>query len=140
MKIINFKKKKKRLLTKEQQESYENAKICYICKETFENKYWRDKKYRKVRDHCQYTGEDSTAHGAKHSVPKKIPIVSHNGSNYDYHFIIIELAEEFKKQFACLGQNTEKYITFTNYKQYILHITIYWQCKIYGNLIINSCW
>ena len=24
-----------------------------------------------------------------------------------------ELAEEFKKQFACLGENTEKYITFT---------------------------
>ena len=32
MKIINFKKKKMKLLTKEQQESYENAKICYICK------------------------------------------------------------------------------------------------------------
>ena len=31
--IINFKKKKMKLLTKEQQESYENAKICYICKE-----------------------------------------------------------------------------------------------------------
>ena len=28
--IINFKKKKMKLLTKEQQESYENAKICYI--------------------------------------------------------------------------------------------------------------
>ena len=31
MKIINFKKKKIKLLTKDQQESYENAKICYIC-------------------------------------------------------------------------------------------------------------
>ena len=30
MKIINFKKKKMKLLTKEHQESYENAKICYI--------------------------------------------------------------------------------------------------------------
>ena len=29
---INFKQKKMKLLTKEQQESYENAKICYICK------------------------------------------------------------------------------------------------------------
>ena len=29
-KIINFKKKKIKLLTREQQESYENAKICYI--------------------------------------------------------------------------------------------------------------
>ena len=32
MKIINYKKKKIRLLKKEQLESYENAKICYICK------------------------------------------------------------------------------------------------------------
>ena len=36
MKIINFKKKKMKLLTKEQQESYENTKI-YICKEKVEN-------------------------------------------------------------------------------------------------------
>ena len=32
MKIIDFKKEKVKLLTREQQESYENAKICYICK------------------------------------------------------------------------------------------------------------
>ena len=31
MKIINFKKKKMKLLTKEQQKLYGNAKICYIC-------------------------------------------------------------------------------------------------------------
>ena len=37
----------------------------------------------------------------------------HNGSNYDYHFIIRELAEKFKIQLTCLGENTEKYITFT---------------------------
>ena len=49
----------------------------------------------------------------KYSVPKKIHIVFHNGSSYNYHFIIKELAEEFRKQFACLGENTEKYITFT---------------------------
>ena len=40
---------------------------------------------------------------------KKIPIVFQNGSNYDYHFIIKELAEEFKKQFTCLGESTEKH-------------------------------
>ena len=43
IKIINLKKKKMKLLTNEQQESYENAKICYICKEKFENKYLKDK-------------------------------------------------------------------------------------------------
>ena len=36
VKIINFLKMK--LLIKEQQESYENAKICYICNEKFERK------------------------------------------------------------------------------------------------------
>ena len=40
-------------------------------------------------------------------------IAFNNGSNYDYHFIIKELAEEFKKQFTCLGENSQKYITFT---------------------------
>ena len=54
MKTINLKKMK--LLIKESQESYENAKIYYICKGKFENKYLKDKKYRIVRD-CHYTGE-----------------------------------------------------------------------------------
>ena len=49
----------------------------------------------------------------KYSVPKKIPIAFHNGSNYDYHFIIKELAEEFQEQFTRLGQISKKYITFT---------------------------
>ena len=44
MKLINLKKKKMKLLTKEQHESYENAKICYICKEKFKNKYLKDEK------------------------------------------------------------------------------------------------
>ena len=35
MKIINFKKVKMKFLTKEQQESYGNTNICYICKEKF---------------------------------------------------------------------------------------------------------
>ena len=44
---------------------------------------------------------------------KKISVLFHNRSNYDYHFIIKELSEEFEKLFTCLGENTEKYITFT---------------------------
>ena len=37
----------------------------------------------------------------------------HNGSTYDYHFIIKELAGEFECQLECLGKNTKKYITFS---------------------------
>ena len=36
MKIINFNKKRMKLLMKKQQESYENAKFCDICREKFE--------------------------------------------------------------------------------------------------------
>ena len=64
-----------KLLTKEQQESYEKTKICYICKEKFENKCLKDNKYRKVRHNCHYTGEyRGAAHSIcnlKYSVPKK---------------------------------------------------------------------
>ena len=35
-------------------------------------------------------------------MPKETPIVLHNGSSYDYHFIIKELVEEFEGQFTCL--------------------------------------
>ena len=43
MKLNNFKKKKVKLLTKEQLNLYENPKVCYICKEKFEYKYLKDK-------------------------------------------------------------------------------------------------
>ena len=36
MKIINLKKKNMKLLTQNQQDSYENAKICYICEKNVE--------------------------------------------------------------------------------------------------------
>ena len=43
----------------------------------------------------------------KFIVTNKIPAVFHNGSNYDYHFIIKEIANEFKDEFKCLAKNTE---------------------------------
>ena len=68
---------------------------------------------RKVRDHCYYTKQ---FRGAAHSecnlrykMPKEIPVVFHNGSTYDYNFITKKLVEEFE----CLGENTEKYFTFS---------------------------
>ena len=49
----------------------------------------------------------------KYKIPKEIPVVFNNGSTYDYHFIIKELVKEFEGNFECLGENTEKYITFS---------------------------
>ena len=40
-------------------------------------------------------------------------VVFHNGSNYVYHYIIKELANEFEGQFECLEENTENYKKFS---------------------------
>ena len=47
MEIINLKKTK--LLTKEQQKPHENAKICYISRERFEDKHLKTKIIHIVR-------------------------------------------------------------------------------------------
>ena len=44
---------------------------------------------------------------------KKNSVVFYNSSTYDYHFIINELAKEFDGLHECLGENIEKYITFS---------------------------
>ena len=46
-------------------------------------------------------------------MPNEILVVFHNGSNYDYNFIIKELANEFEGQFESLGENTDKYKSFS---------------------------
>ena len=110
-----MKKKEMIRLTGEENRFYEEPKVCNICKKRFSTD--SDKKHHKVRDHCHYTGKFT---GAAHSIcnlryktPEEIPIVFHNGSTYDYHFIINKLTKEFDGQLECLGENTEKYITFS---------------------------
>ena len=113
-KIINYEKKDMIPLTKKEEENYNNQKVCYIYKKEFDKS---DEKHHKVRSHCHYTGKyRGAAHNIcnlRYKIPKEIPIVFHNGSTYDYHFIIKELVKEFDGNFECLGENTEKYITFS---------------------------
>ena len=120
-----MKKKRMILLSEEENKSYEKQDVCHICKEKFcldkndendENENGiENNKYRKVKDHCHYTGKfRGAAHNycnLRYKVPREIPIVIHNAS-YDTHFIINQLAEEFKGEFDCIGENMEKYITF----------------------------
>ena len=40
-------------------------------------------------------------------------MVFHNGLSYDYHFIIKELGKDSEGEFKCMGENTEKYQTFS---------------------------
>ena len=76
-----------------------------------------NKKYHKVRDHCHNTGKyRGAAHdicNLRYKISKEIPVVFRNGFTYDYHFIIKELAEEFEGKFECLGENTQKYKSFS---------------------------
>ena len=113
-KIINYEKKKMIPLTKKEEENHNKQKVCYICKKEFDT---NDTKNYKVRYHCHYMGKyRGAAHNIcnlRHKITKEIPIVFHNGSTYDYHFIIKELVKEFDGNFECLGENTEKYITFS---------------------------
>ena len=89
-------------------------KFVIFLKKNLKRNIW---KIKNIMDHCHYTGGyRGAAHSKcnlKYSVPKRIPIVFDDVSNYDYHFIIKELAEESKKQFTYLGENTEKYIPCT---------------------------
>ena len=114
--------------------------VMYVKKwiNTDENDKNIFKLYHKVRDHCHYTEKFS---GAAHSIcnlrykiPKEIPVVFHNGSICDYHFKIKQFAKEFEGKLECLGENTEKYITFSvpvdkeldNGKTIIYKLQVYW--------------
>ena len=63
-----------KLLTKEQDELHKNTKFCHIYQNKFGNKYLKDRKYCKVRDHFHYIGEYRGAAPSicnlKYSVPK----------------------------------------------------------------------
>ena len=104
-KIINYEEKKMIPLTTEEKIYHNEQEICYICKKEFDTS---DKKNYKVRDHCHYTGKyRGAAHkmcNLRYKIPKEIPVVFHNGSTYDYHFIIKELVKEFDGNFECLSE------------------------------------
>ena len=115
--IINYEKKYMIPLTNEEIMFYENQKQCHICKKGFFGNKKNKFKYLKVRDRCHYTvkfrGAAHSTYNLRYAVPKKIPIIIHNRSTYVDHFITKQLPEEFEGKFKCLGENTEKYITYS---------------------------
>ena len=104
------------MLIKKELKSHQDAKVSYICGKRFLKKLAKSKNYRNVRDHCHYTYK---YRGATHNicilrfnVPNEIQVVFHSGSNYDYHFIIKELSNDFEGQFECLEELQKSTITF----------------------------
>ena len=113
IRIIGFQKKKMLLLTNRELKSYEEAKICYICRRYFIKKLFREKNFRKVNNHCHYSGKyRGPVPGIcnlNFNVPNEIPVVFHNNSKYDYHFIIKNWQMSLKDFLNVLGK-TMKYI------------------------------
>ena len=80
-----------------------------------QKKFTKDNK--NVKDHCHFTGKYRGAthnkYNMNYKITKDIPVVFHNGSIYGNRFIIKERFNDFEGEFGCLGENTEKYITFS---------------------------
>ena len=92
--------------------------ICYVCWKIFIQRLAKYENVCKVTGHCHFTSKyKGVAHIFSNlwfNMPSKIIVVSHNGSNFNYHFIIKELANEFNRGVAWLGktQNSKEKILF----------------------------
>ena len=115
-KIIHYEQKEMIPLNSEERKLHQKQKVCYICRKEFSIDD-DNKKYHKVRNHRHYTekyrGTADDICNLRYKTPKETPVGFHNVSTYDYHFIIKKLTKKFDRQFECLGENTEKYVTFS---------------------------
>ena len=72
--------------------------------------------YRKVRDHCHYSGiYRGAAHfgcNLRYKIPSYIPVVFHNPAGYDAHLFIRELAKH-TSHMGVIAKNVEDYISFS---------------------------
>ena len=118
--LINHEQKAMIPLTDDEKSSYNSQKVCFLCDKKFcvdKNNKKDYKLYCKFRNHCHFTGKYRGAahskYNLKYEVPRFIPVVFHNGSTYDNHFVIKQLTKDFKAYFKCIGENTEKYISLS---------------------------
>ena len=94
---------------------FDHIKHKHTLYRRLKKKLFYDINYRKVRDHCHYAGKyrGHSICNLKFKVPNEISIVFHNGSKYDYHFIMKELANEFEGPFECIGESNAIYKSFS---------------------------
>ncbi|RLU21131.1 hypothetical protein DMN91_005504 [Ooceraea biroi] len=98
-------------LTPEQCEELRNAAMCHVCGKPFAAGDTQ------VHDHCHLTGR---YRGPAHSTcnlnykdSHVIPVIFHNLSGYDAHFIIEDVANAFEGSVELLPLTKERYIAFT---------------------------
>ncbi|XP_043471597.1 uncharacterized protein LOC122504515 [Leptopilina heterotoma] len=100
-------------LTPQEINDFKQATICHICHEKIQASE------KKVRDHCHLTGKyRGAAHEScnlNYQDCQTIPVVFHNLSGYDAHFIIHAISTSFEGKIDLLPINKEKYISFTKH-------------------------
>ena len=118
-KVISEKAKRRLVMSKKDEEDFQNAKKCWIC----QRQYKPDEGENiPVRDHCHITGKyRGSAHKTCNlrlqiSAEKiKIPVIFHNLKGYDGHLIIEGMGDIIKREplnIDVIASNAEKYITF----------------------------
>ncbi|RLU14839.1 hypothetical protein DMN91_012726, partial [Ooceraea biroi] len=98
-------------LTPEQCEELRDAARCHMCGKPFAAGDTR------VRDHChlsgRYRGPAHSACNLNYKDSHVIPVIFHNLSGYDAHFIIEDMANAFEGSVELLPLTKERYIAFT---------------------------
>ena len=118
MKIINYEKNKQIPLTDKETEFYEKQKVCYICKKKLVqiNMIKVNLNYSIKSEIIAILQENLESHSQylqfEIQNTKNIPVMAHNLSTYDDHFIIKQLAKEFGGQFEYLGKIQKNIILF----------------------------
>ncbi|XP_018403208.1 PREDICTED: uncharacterized protein LOC108780113 [Cyphomyrmex costatus] len=99
--------------TRDDWQKFNSATHCHICEKPFAPGDER------ARDHCHLTGRyRGPAHkgcNVNYKDSLYIPVVFHNLSGYDAHFVIKEIATKFKGKVDLLPLTKEKYISFTKH-------------------------
>ena len=100
------------IISKKEQNDFENAKSCHICNKGYNNKDVP------VRDHCHATGKyEGSAHtdcNLSYRLTNKIYVVFHNLRGYDSHLIMPEIGKFNKdiKDINVIPNNIERYMAF----------------------------
>ena len=101
--IDDFENKKMLPLTKEEFKLHQDTRNCYFCRKRILQNLVENKNSPKVTYHristSKHRGSAHSTCNLKFNVPNEIPVVFHNGSNHDFHFIIKELANKFQGRF-----------------------------------------
>jgi hypothetical protein len=97
-------------LNEDQQKVHKSSLKCYLCNGSF------TADNVKVHDHCHltgnYRGPACNKCNINYKLPRFIPVILHNLSGYDAHFIVPQLGRD-NGNIDVLATSTEKFISFS---------------------------